>query len=162
MIAAGIVRLYYLSITLHSSDFPFDSTYSGLLTQIEMHYSLMAATIPCMKPFIKAFNTGYLGHTVSQMGGYGTGYGTGYGKGNEYVLQSISSDRGFGPTKAKSGRNLGPLRPDQGDNATVVEHEPAQPSGSMTSDGSEKMIIRQTVGWNVRYDNEGERKHEAV
>lgn len=48
------------------------------------------------------------------------------------------------------------FRPDgTGRGISRVEHDPHNiETGSRTSDGSEKMIIRQTVGWDVRYEDE--------
>ncbi|KAI9801612.1 MAG: hypothetical protein M1825_003291 [Sarcosagium campestre] len=155
VIAAGVLRIIFLTRALNSSDYTFESVDFSVVTMIELHYSLMAATIPCMKPFIKAFNTGFLGTTARQteIGGYGSNseYGP---RDTSYALQSISSEYGYVKQSRSSSGKVPVLRPDGGDNATSVEHDPHHPSGSMTSDGSEKMIIRQTVGWNVRYDQE--------
>jgi len=35
-----------------------------MLTQVAMHYGLIAASIPCLKPFIRPFDAGYVGDTV--------------------------------------------------------------------------------------------------
>lgn len=47
------------------------------------------------------------------------------------------------------------FRPDLvGESQVNIEHDPSSraETGSRTSDGSEKMIIRQTVAWEVHYD----------
>jgi hypothetical protein len=49
------------------------------------------------------------------------------------------------------------FRPDLvGKSQVNIEHDPVNraESGSRTSDGSEKMIIRQTVAWDVQYDDD--------
>lgn len=38
---------------------------------VEMHYGLMAATMPTLKPFVKAFNTGWGTYDTQGVGGYG-------------------------------------------------------------------------------------------
>ncbi|KAI9701000.1 MAG: hypothetical protein M1836_001668 [Candelina mexicana] len=171
VLVAGIIRLRYLVPTLNSSDYTFDSVYGLVCTQIELHYSLMAATIPCMKPFVKAFNTGYLG-TAARQTNYGYGYGTGtFGNsddktnhGRSFALQSMRSRsaderKHVEPQHQKSTHNLKlkekELRPDMADSTVYVEHNQVQEeSGSVTSHGSDQMIIRRTVGWDIRYDDE--------
>ncbi|KAB8339049.1 hypothetical protein FH972_021985 [Carpinus fangiana] len=54
------VRIYYLRPVYFSSDPFFNGVEASILTQVCMHYALMAATIPCTKPFIKAFHSGYM------------------------------------------------------------------------------------------------------
>ena len=66
-----------------------------------------------------------------------------------------------GREKCGAGKTLasgatGPFRSNgRGEGKAHVENDPsnADETGSRTSDGSEKMIIRQTVGWDVRYDD---------
>jgi hypothetical protein len=38
-----------------------------IFAQVEMHYSLIAATIPCARPFLKALNTGYMATAADQV-----------------------------------------------------------------------------------------------
>ncbi|KAI9744980.1 MAG: hypothetical protein M1835_002655 [Candelina submexicana] len=170
VLVAGIIRLRYLVPKLNSSDYTFDTVYGLVCTQIELHYSLMAATIPCMKPFVKAFHTGYLG-TAARQTNYGYGYGTGtFGNsdktdhGRSFALQSMRSRsaderKNVEPQRQKSTHNLKlqekELRPDMADSTVFIEHNQVQEeSGSVTSHGSDQMIIRRTVGWDIRYEDE--------
>ncbi|PGH26561.1 hypothetical protein AJ80_01690 [Polytolypa hystricis UAMH7299] len=77
------VRTYYLHRDISSDDILFSTADSSVWMEISLHYGLIAATIPCLKPFIKAFNTGYL----SQRGG-SSEYGM--HDPNSYVLSNIS------------------------------------------------------------------------
>jgi hypothetical protein len=44
---------------MQSEDPSLAETDATICSQILLHYSLMAATIPCLKPFVIAFNTGW-------------------------------------------------------------------------------------------------------
>ncbi|KAI9803961.1 MAG: hypothetical protein M1833_000242 [Piccolia ochrophora] len=155
VIATTILRIIYLRTGLESDDMTFDLVTGTILSQVDMHYSLMAATIPCMKPFVKAFNTGYYTHTPDQAGGSQYGYGSAYAKDTNYALQSVSSQTGPAPDRASRKMKI---RPDAQDAVTVIEtdKENSKPeeAGSVTTHGSDKMMIRRTVGWNVRYDED--------
>jgi hypothetical protein len=56
-IALAAVRLYYISVQLKSADPSFDGVLATVLTQVELAYSLIASTIPCLRPFMAALNT---------------------------------------------------------------------------------------------------------
>ncbi|PGH16039.1 hypothetical protein AJ79_02019 [Helicocarpus griseus UAMH5409] len=63
IVAPIIARINYLA-ALQTSDnhnLFFALVPATLCTQIELHLGLMAATIPCLKPFMRAANTGYMG-----------------------------------------------------------------------------------------------------
>lgn len=106
----------------------------------------MAATIPCMKPFIKSFNTGFLSHRADQ-GVYGSS--NDHGSGN-YQLSVVSSSK-------RDSRYRSHSRKDQLGGMTMTRIEPnnamaQDESRSLSEDGSDKMIIRRTTAWDVRYD----------
>lgn len=42
---------------------------SVVATEAVLHYSIMTATVPCLKPFVIAFNTGW-GQGIRRKGGY--------------------------------------------------------------------------------------------
>lgn len=121
-----------------------------------MHLSLIAATIPCMHVFLKNFNTGYLGTTADQVDITATMAAT---KGsNSYALSTVrsrhtqNSDDPLGGGK-KSGGYLGKsdiiLRPGDGMNTSTVMHKEHgdgnTDAGSMTSDESDRIMVRHTV-----------------
>jgi hypothetical protein len=56
----SIVRVIYLKSALQSSDPTLAGVDAAVLTEVLLHYSIMAATIPCLKSFIISFNTGWL------------------------------------------------------------------------------------------------------
>jgi len=59
VIAACVLRLHYLAYSLDSSDPTFDTVLFVTWTEVELAYSIMAATIPCLKPFVSQLNTYY-------------------------------------------------------------------------------------------------------
>lgn len=115
------------------------------MTQVEMNYSLISATIPCLKPFLRACNSGFLGSTLTRQ------YGSTYTSGGSYALQSMSSDK----AAAANHQRRKSSRPAQAETSTVVTHPPPssrrEDAESVESGGSEQLIIRQTREWIVEH-----------
>lgn len=118
-----------------------------------MHFSLIAATVPCMHVFLKNFNTGYLGTTADQVDVTATMAAT---KGsNSYVMSTVRSrhTQGSDDTAQKGGKGGGDikLRPNDGMTTSRVVHKERNggdsntDAGSVTSDGSDKIMVRRTV-----------------
>jgi len=57
------LRLYYISTA--ASRFKASPTFTATLleifTQLEMHFNIISATVPCLRVFLKSFYSGYLG-----------------------------------------------------------------------------------------------------
>lgn len=131
-------------------------------TQAELAYSVIAATIPSLRPFIKTLST-YYGTTTAF--GYGTGYGSGYeagysnvsdtnvqagsfqlsslrpkGKGDEYKYR-IWSNRN-GTTSGEGGPNE--------DKGVTVKADAV----SVESGDSQRMIIKKSLVWEVATEPE--------
>ena len=110
-----------------------------------MHFSLMAATFPCMRKFLKAFdlNMGATTKMETEIG-YGSMSGS-------YHLKSIDKGDTREPT-----RLAGQGRPELNHTLTTVaaavrRNHPSE-SRSIESDGSDQAIIRKTLQWDVRYE----------
>jgi hypothetical protein len=67
IIPLAIARIQNLNMAGNSTDYTFDVVLAVVFSQVEMHYSLIAATIPCARPFLKALNTGYLATAADQV-----------------------------------------------------------------------------------------------
>jgi hypothetical protein len=67
LVAVIILRLVYLTRTRHSIDYTFDLTLPAIFNQVELHYGLFSMTIPCLRPFLKAFDTGTLATYAAQI-----------------------------------------------------------------------------------------------
>ncbi|ERF70271.1 hypothetical protein EPUS_09109 [Endocarpon pusillum Z07020] len=59
LIAITVLRLKYLTAGLRSSDPTLDDLPTVLATQVELGWSLISATVPCINPFIRAVSTRY-------------------------------------------------------------------------------------------------------
>ena len=64
VIAVAAVRLRYIFIQTSSPNPTLVGAITGVLTQLELFYGIMAATIPCLRPFLAGFTTNYgaMGH----------------------------------------------------------------------------------------------------
>lgn len=112
--------------------------------EILLHYGLMASTIPCLKPFVKSFNTGYFDTRAVVDGS---------SQGEAYVLSNMSRSKYTATAEnaadvPKSGSNIGGML-----KGNKKGHIRSQGSDSPSSTGSDKMIIRRTTAWDVSYDN---------
>lgn len=67
IIPVAIRRIVALNSVRISADYTFDIVTAVILAQAEMHYNLIAATIPCARPFLKALNTGYMAPRADQV-----------------------------------------------------------------------------------------------
>ena len=177
VIPLSILRLVTLTPVLASPDYTFTLVPAAVYTQIEMHFSVIASTIPCMRPFLKAFNSGYMTTTMENCDPLGTHVGSSNKDSNNQSLRDNSAESYAMSSQVRSKRrskaaedlaaleSLGPLRPDVPQNASSAQGETGirrQSSGnggkpevhfadsnSFTSDGSDKMIIRKTVAYSV-------------
>ena len=60
MIPPTLTRLKYINQTLRSSDWSYSRIHVVIITQIEMHISVILATIPCIRPWFNVFESGGL------------------------------------------------------------------------------------------------------
>src|SRR5277367_6427110 len=78
VIVPAVFRLHYLSEALNSSNFTLDITNEAVCKQVEISYAIIAATLPCLRPFMVATATNYgapaEGHKT-KTGSYGKPYG---------------------------------------------------------------------------------------
>lgn len=112
-------------------------------TQVVMHFSIMAATIPCMRPFLRAFDSG-MGYSTTMEVPNGSTLNSKYVEDSSYVLRSIDTD-------IRKPHNA-MLRPDNVESTTSAKGYPQVThtvAGSIESDESNKMIIRKTQEWEV-------------
>jgi hypothetical protein len=67
VIPTAIIRVVNLNNKSGSLDYTWDIVLPVVLEQVEMHFSLIAATIPCLRPFLSVWNTGYLATQAGQV-----------------------------------------------------------------------------------------------
>jgi hypothetical protein len=118
-------KLALLRRDLPSPDSTFNTTNVVIATQVTMHYTIMAATFPCMRAFLQAFNSG-LGATtglttaaVYDSAAYATGSKGSKGSrlarsksdATAYALESVDRDRDRVADSAGNKRDS--FRPEQ-------------------------------------------------
>ena len=164
LIALSAVHLAYSATNPASTEPQFAVTKSLLCQQIMIAWSLISATVPNLKNFLKSFSIG-MGFPVSfdlSMSG----------SSNVYALQSLRNNRAGVTSSAavatavKSTSDSASCsqphswRPDQVSSQTTA----ARDSGSNSRDdiseegrnsrvGSQEMIINKEVTWKVTYDD---------
>ncbi|RHZ56590.1 uncharacterized protein CDV56_105857 [Aspergillus thermomutatus] len=124
-IILAIVRQSYLNTALHEKDFPLSLSDTLIATEILLHCSIMLATVPCLKPFIIAFNTGW-------------GQGVAATPGTSYYKQTESSASQAHPDPPKDADEL----------------EVAISTRSLESHNSQQLIIHRTQEWSLREEFE--------
>ncbi|KAF1817487.1 hypothetical protein P152DRAFT_478463 [Eremomyces bilateralis CBS 781.70] len=70
IIPSSILRVIHIHVASLGSDATLDATYPAVLTQVGLHYSLIATTIPCMKKFLKQFDSGFGATMMMSDGSY--------------------------------------------------------------------------------------------
>ena len=144
--------------TFPAQDFVADPTLELCLfavwTQTELIWSLISATIPSLRPFLRGLSTAE--GTIFES----PAYPDSKQQTSSYMLSNLSKARRG--TYRKSRSETAPdelcLRPgyDEGSNSVTVEARPgegrkavAQDSISVGSDDSQRMIIRKEVIWTI-------------
>jgi hypothetical protein len=116
--------------------------------EIMLFLSLLSATIPNLKAFMRSFSLDF---------GLGLTFGTSQQKSSDYPLQNLTigsaQTRGWRKqkdaleTRDSVGLSSG-LRPDPHANTSTVVHTAAD-GASIESHGSQDLIIRKVVDWHV-------------
>lgn len=165
-------KLVLLRRDLPKSDATFMATGVVIATQVTLHYTVMAATFPCMRAFLQAFNSG-LGATtglttaaVYESNAYAKGSKNGDSKVSAaYALESVDREAGNSRTARSAS-----FRPDHGHTTTTTvttashQHQTERDrqlqgrqnrgtsQGSLDSDESKQPIIKKTLEWEVRHE----------
>lgn len=163
VVAFAAAHLHYVSSYANSSNMSKAMIPALLYQQFELFWSLLAATIPTLKAFMRSFNSGF-GMEID-LDGYGSAYGSGRSGGyynGSFPLRSLSRN-------GHDGSRSGPAKPKLRD---AVEEDLASGSSkqgnkdkgraaaSITSDGSQELIIQREVQWSV-YTEDAQTKDSA-
>lgn len=124
MIILVILRQTYLDRSLFHSDPSLHLSDALITTAVLLHYSIMVSTVPCLKPFVIAFNTGWGQGVTNSVGEHP--YFTPTGK-----SASTTQSRAY-----KDDADLAPRRLSQ------------------ESQNSQQLIIHQTREWTVEEEYE--------
>jgi hypothetical protein len=123
-----------------------------VIQQVQLCWSLIAATIPNLKSFVKSFSSSFgiqLDPSLTQA--YGSGR---LGRGTGYELGSM----GPKTSKSRSGNASyndieRPTALPQQMQDSSKNHINARDQESITSAGSQDHIIRKDVQWKIHYEN---------
>jgi hypothetical protein len=111
----------------------------ALWAQLEMHLSIITATIPCLRIFLKSFNTGYFGMALGQLDPTGTVLAT---KGDSFNMSKLKSGgSSANPTQAQVSK--------AGMTTSRVTHG-REEEDSLSERSDRGIFVRQTV--NVAHD----------
>jgi len=144
VIVPAALRLYYLNIELSSSDPTLNGVLASVCMQIEMNYAIIAATTPCLRPFMRALSTNYGGPAQQK----GPRSATTTAQSNTFSLSSLSKTSKSGRSKEKGMKPL------------VEDLNPSQQVGlaisgdqcSGHSQDSKQMIISKHTQWAVEFE----------
>ncbi|KAI1931459.1 hypothetical protein LOZ58_005782 [Ophidiomyces ophidiicola] len=139
VVAITIVRLHFLRREASRNDPLFYGADSSVCLEVALHYGLIAATIPCLKPFVKAFNTGWFDTRAVD----GLSYPEGYALSNLHRSTKYSANAEVGNPV---GRGVTIHSPEDGRVASRGRDSPS-------TLGSDTMIIRRTTAWDVSYED---------
>lgn len=140
------MRLKSLSISLTSEQYLLDAAVAEYYTQAGMTFSLIAATIPCLRIFMEAAKTGLLGVSMwegdTTTGSYTRSYAGKEPGTTSRTKRTMSKGHDFADVIQLRDWN-------QGSNSTRAHA--TSDKASVVSDSSETaIIVRQTV--DVRYE----------
>ncbi|KAH6625721.1 hypothetical protein C7974DRAFT_206270 [Boeremia exigua] len=162
LIAIAAVHLHYVSRYNNESNMSQAIVPALVLQQCEVLWSLLSATIPTLKAFMRAFNSGF-GMEMDVYSPYGQRYGPQGSK--MYILGSVhgSADRNTATTP-DACINEHQARPSsveiiQGVKIHSLDEEAfdsdgsdRRPMSSVNSDSSQDMIIKRETTWSVSYE----------
>lgn len=148
------IRLHKLKLAFYSDDSTLLGAFVTVWTQIELDYSIMAGTLPCLGPFMTPFSTSYQTRTPQILSERSA---------ENYKLHSMSvasdhrpDDKSAVHTSVRECLRTDKriLRPDQFSHAATITHGPGLKNDqqSMESMDSQQMIIRKDIEWSIARD----------
>ena len=137
-------RLICLIKASKGTDRTFDMTLPSVLTQLEMHFTVLAATIPIIRNPLTKLNSGFLNTTLEQMdpaasAAYASSKSGGSGKGQSYGLSDLTASKQRESRMLEQRVGQGTEAMAEGGSDSVEERQ------SILSEGSDKIIIKRTV-----------------
>ena len=166
------MRLVYLRRQIDSSDPTLTGAVTSVLTQVELYYGIMGATVPCLRPFLAGFVTNYgaMGRDTviggSQIGPGSKNDQSNSKSGSSFVMSSLVSSRHRASALREKFRRSGSemlsnvsnntqdeiYRPTIGQTETTItrgSHPAANDGSSIGSSESTRVIIKKEVQFTV-------------
>jgi hypothetical protein len=163
MIALAILRLDAIQTALNSTDLPLKGAMVAVYTQIEISYAIIAATTPCLQPFMKALSTNYGAPASSGSSPHAT---KAYSMNNFSKASKVSKRSGASGTQSSNmGTDLNvvnskpALRWDKSEHqASVIAGDRDRDRDSISSHNSKQMIISKNTEWTINYEQGSTRR----
>jgi hypothetical protein len=153
VIAFAAAHLHYVSNYAGSNNVSKAIIPALIYQQFELFWSLLAATIPTLKAFMRSFNSGF-GMEID-LDGYGSAaYGSG-GSASKYYNSPGSSmplrslPRNKAGASASGNKSQSGMEDEISAIANRVPKDKPRATASVTSDGSQELIIQREVQWSV-------------
>ena len=180
-VAVTIVRLFYIHpATVHSPDTTFDAVNYNIVTQCVLSICITTACIPCLKPFLDGFDSGFMGISFKDRmpGGsqshsrnrdykmndlaYANAGLRPKGKNDSMAIRSQNyekdnmshSDESERDPRNKMGVSVQVVADGQNHEQRTPRHHRGGDSGSLASSSkSDQMIIKKNVQYTVQYED---------
>ncbi|KAH7128600.1 hypothetical protein B0J11DRAFT_274837 [Dendryphion nanum] len=165
LIPVSILALLRFNRSLYHSNPGVARSSAIILQQAQLCYSLIAGTIPCLKSFIRSFDTGSGVKAAVISNAYGS---SGHSNNESYRMHNLSSNgsasrsrdedpgdlkvnnRPFPQEKGRQGRR----RPKSTTSVTALSYQnPQSHKPRDEDDGSQELFIRRDVQWEVHSEN---------
>ena len=171
LVAVTAVRIIYVPNFLPSFNFTMRSVNFFILTQTTISVAITTSCIPCLKPFLDAFDSGQMGvkfkdgHPGSLSGSRtypmrNLDYGNQLAYGKNSAIRSHISAHGaqdedeIVPAKRYGGRRQRAPSTEKKPPSVVGRQVSTDDSNSITSEAkSDQMIIRKNTTWTVQYED---------
>lgn len=125
-----ILRQTYLNRSLFLPDAPLHQSDTMIVTAILLHCSIMVSTVPCLKPFIISFNTGW-GQGITNSNGQ-----------NSYFTPT-------GKSASANQSHVYSMNREEGDEINLTTFRQSQ-----DTQHSQRLIIHQVQEWKVEEEYE--------
>ena len=150
--ALSILHLHYVADFANSDNPGIAIVPVVVIQQVELCWSLISATIPNMKSFVKSFSSGFgiqLDPSLTQA--YGSGRLGRTANGYEMGSVNGTAKSGSGPRSHSDNGEAPPVPPKP---LLSIKLTSTREHDSIDSGGSQDHIIRKEVQWNVHYETE--------
>jgi hypothetical protein len=176
-IAATVVRLFYIHpATMRDSNATFDAVNYNIVTQCVLSVSITTACVPCLKPFLDGFESGFmlisfkgrmpggsnslsyrmnnLAYANSGPTNKGINFHSAVMRSQNYEKDNMShSDESDHDPQNKIGVSVEVVAGGQNDDERTPRHHRSDDSVSVASSSkSDQMIIKKNIRYTVQYE----------
>ncbi|EXJ95667.1 hypothetical protein A1O1_00789 [Capronia coronata CBS 617.96] len=147
--ALSIVHLKFISDYTNAPNPGLGLVLALVLQQVQLCWSIIAATVPNLKSFVKSFSSGFgIQLDPDSTGQYSSPR---YGRSNGYELGTV--DVKGGPKSRSANRSYNDMETQSGLPQQIDAGKPiTRDQESIDSGGSQDHIIRKDVQWNIHYE----------